>query len=119
MNDFVALSKEVLTAEQFFARSRLALPLTGAQRLMLAMVTDAVQCFLKYHDARSPKKQRLFHEAKEWIWSSEQHQLFSFEYVCEHLRLDPAYLRQGLRQWEEQKSGKHRPRGVGGHTAEV
>lgn len=105
MDDFVVLSTEVLTAEQFFARSRLAMPLTGAQRLMLAMVTDAIQCFLKYHDACVPKKRRLFHEAKEWIWSPEQHQLFSFEYVCEHLGLDPAYLRQGLRQWEEQKTG--------------
>jgi len=43
----------------------------------------------------------MFREAEEWILEEGGDWLFSFDNICEVLRLDPHHLRQGLMRAKE------------------
>ena len=75
---------------------------------MLAILEDAVRCFQDNVLARDEKGKKLLHEAEEWFLETNSDWIFSFESVCEVLGLDPRYVRQGLLQWKEKRSPKHR-----------
>jgi hypothetical protein len=75
--------------------------LQGEEALMLAVLADAIECFQKYVLATDEKGKKLFIEAQEWILETNSNWLFSFENICEVLRLDPNYTRQGLLCWKE------------------
>jgi hypothetical protein len=69
------------------------------QRLMLAILTDAVRCYQVGSDARSATCIRAFQEAEEWLFSTKAYGRFSFENVCDALDITPDYFRKGLRKW--------------------
>lgn len=75
----------------------------GEEGLMLAILEDAVACFRKYAHARTEREKALFRDAEQWILEEESDWIFSFKNICETLRIDPSYLRQGLIQWKEQE----------------
>ena len=75
--------------------------LEAEQKLMLAVLEDAVTCFQKYFTARDRIGTSLFREAEEWILLQEKSDwLFSFDNVCENLGLNPGYIREGLLRWQ-------------------
>lgn len=69
--------------------------------LMLAILEDAIKCYVKYASAKDRRGRRQFQEAEEWIFQQGSDWLFSFENICETLGIDPEYLRQGLLRWKE------------------
>lgn len=73
---------------------------TGAQRLLLAVLQEAIHTFLKDHNARTTRGKRSFREAQIWFSSDEDHWLYAFESICLHLHLDPDYIRRGLKRWQ-------------------
>jgi len=76
--------------------------LEAEQKLMLAVLEDAVTCIQGYFAARDKKKARLFCEAEDWILQQEMSDwLFSFDNVCETLGLNPGYIREGLLRWQQ------------------
>jgi hypothetical protein len=75
----------------------------GEERLMLAVLEEAVKCFQEYVLATRPREKRLFQEAEEWILEKDSDYLFSFESICQTLGLQPDYTRQGLLVWKEAK----------------
>jgi hypothetical protein len=75
----------------------------GEERLMLAVLQNAVEYFQKYVLARKPSGKKLFQQAEEWFLEKGSEELFSFENICETLRLHPDYIRQGLMVWKEAK----------------
>jgi hypothetical protein len=93
------IMNEIVTPEQFFTSARhAAASWTGEQRLLLAVLEDAVANFLRYKDASTTRGKRLFREACEWFWSTEKNYLYTFETICDYLHLNPAYIRTGLRK---------------------
>lgn len=89
----------------------------GEKRLMLAMLENATEDFQKYLLANDRRGKELFHSAQQWFMETDSPSFFSFENICEHLQLDPAYLRRGLLRWKEarlngapQESRKKSPR---------
>lgn len=72
---------------------------TGAQRLMFAVLQDAVACWFRWRNGGTARKRRLFQEAYDWFWAANPRGLYAFENICEVLRLDPDYLRCGLMRW--------------------
>jgi hypothetical protein len=68
------------------------------QRLLIAVLEDAIYCFERYHDARDCRSRRLFREAEEWIMGAHDSQPLSFEYVCAVLDLEPSAVRCSLRR---------------------
>lgn len=73
------------------------------ERLMLAILEDSVQCFLKYLFARDAKGRYLFAGAEEWILEKNCDWIFSFENICETLGVSPSYLRGKLMRWKEEE----------------
>jgi hypothetical protein len=73
----------------------------GEERLMLAVLENAVEYFQKYVLARNPRGKQLFQEAEDWILDKESGGLYSFESICETLGLHPDHIRKGLMVWKE------------------
>ena len=61
---------------------------------MLAVLENAVEYFQKYVLARNPRGKQLFQEAEEWFLRKESEALYSFENICETLRLHPDHIRK-------------------------
>src|SRR5262245_18859301 len=51
----------------------------GEERLMLAVLENAVEHFQKYVLARKPSGKQLFREAEEWFLDKDNDTLYSFE----------------------------------------
>jgi hypothetical protein len=64
------------------------------ERLMLAVLENAVEYFQKYVVARNPCGKQLFQEAEEWILDKEGEALYSFKNICETLGLHPDHIRK-------------------------
>jgi hypothetical protein len=71
------------------------------EKLMLAVLINAVECFQTYVLAQNHWDKKLFRETEDWIFKKNSHWLFSFENICGTLELDPYYLRRGLLHWKE------------------
>jgi len=91
---------DTLLPIQYFEAMRRKHLLPGEKRLMLSVLEDAVECFMKYIDASTKKSQGLFRDAETWIALEDKKWVFSFDNVCEALDIDPDYLRRGLREWK-------------------
>ena len=80
----------------------------GEERLMLAVLQDAVECFQQCALSEQPFEKKLFQEAENWILSKNSDWIFSFENICETLQLNPGYIRRGLLVWKQAKRKAHR-----------
>lgn len=69
---------------------------SGEKRLMLAILTDAINLISATHNRghSSSKSQRKI--AQDWIFSDEVEYVFSFINICQALNLDVSYIRKGL-----------------------
>ena len=94
---------------QYFDTLRRKTVLEPEKRLMLAILKDAVGTFQADLFAANAKSSRRFEQAKDWITETDGDWVFSFANVCEHLGLNPAYVRNGLLRWmENQLANQHR-----------
>ena len=56
----------------------------GEEKLMLAVLADAIDDFKKHVFSKDQRGQKLFQEAEEWFLEKDDDQLFSFEiYLCD------------------------------------
>ncbi len=94
---------DTLLPIQYFEAMRRKHVLEGEKRLILSVLEDAIECFMKCIDSPTNKGQKLFRDAEEWINLEDKHWVFSFDNVCEMLDINPEYLRRGLRAWKERK----------------
>jgi hypothetical protein len=98
-----------LLLEQYFDTLRRKTVLEPEKKLMLAILKDAVSTFQTYLFAANVKSTRRFEQAKDWIVATDGDWVFSFGNICEHLGLNPAYVRNGLLHWmENQLANQHR-----------
>ncbi|MGC1676640.1 MAG: hypothetical protein WA740_03820 [Candidatus Binataceae bacterium] len=94
---------DTLLPIQYFEAMRKKHLLEGEKRLILSVLEDAIECFMKCIDSATNKGQRLFREADEWIAHEDKRWVFSFDNVCDMLDINPEYMRVGLRKWKEKK----------------
>ncbi|HVN64150.1 MAG TPA: hypothetical protein VMT58_05905, partial [Candidatus Binataceae bacterium] len=94
---------DTLLPIQYFEAMRKKHLLEGEKRLILSVLEDAVECFMKGLEATTSKGQRLFRDAEEWINLEDKRWVFSFDNVCEMLDINPEYMRVGLRRWKERR----------------
>lgn len=84
---------------QFFQTLRSKGCADGERRLMIAVLVDAVNCFMKQIHATDPVARQLFEDAEAWITAEDRTWFFSFDNVCGALDLNPEYIRDGLFKW--------------------
>jgi hypothetical protein len=94
---------DTLLPIQYFEAMRRKHLLEGEKRLILSVLEDAVECFMKCIDSTTNKGQRLFRDADDWINLEDKHWVFSFDNVCDMLDIEPEYLRRGLQHWKERR----------------
>jgi hypothetical protein len=77
--------------------------LTGEQRLMLALLADAINVYQQGVLARSTRKKLLYVDAERWIMADNSNRhAFSFATVCESLGIDPTVLKRRMIAWKHQ-----------------
>lgn len=70
--------------------------LTPQQRLMLAVLENAVHDVQRYQYTNRKRERQFFREALEWFTIPGDKGAFSFVAVCQNLGLEPNYIRRGL-----------------------
>lgn len=87
---------DVILRSQFFeligTRS-----LSSEQRLMLAVLADAINIVQDFHHSESARKRGPFAEAWSWIFAQGAKCPLAFESVCDALGIDAEALRWRLR----------------------
>jgi hypothetical protein len=105
---------DVLTPGQYYDRvHREDRETRAVKRLMLAVLSDAVRCFLAYADARNPAERLRFAEAQAWILDNKAEGPFAFVTICESLGIEPNCLRNGIRQSGSLHAGGTKPSRLG------
>src|SRR5262245_10591070 len=94
---------DMLLSAQYMENLRRKTPIEPEKKLMLAVLEDAINCFQMNVMAERGRRKRLFDETLDWFLHRADDWLFSFESVCEILRLNPDYVRRGLLRWKEKK----------------
>jgi hypothetical protein len=84
----------VVLPSQHFTLPRKQAP---EQRLMIAVLRDAVDCVETHRRASDRQSQRQFREETKWFLSEDTDWPFSFECICDALGLDSSAVRHSLR----------------------
>lgn len=95
----LSFEPDILCGNQFLKVFRQRSYSEREEKLMFAVLTDAIECFQKYSDGKSRRSRKLFRDAEAWIACRDSCWPFSFENICEVLNINPNYLRMGLMQW--------------------
>jgi len=87
-------------------------PATGPyQRLLLAILEDAIRCYQSNFAVRNGSRRILFRETEEWLFDSDGTAFLSCPMVCESLGVNSVQLRRYLREWQlRMKAGHDAPR---------
>ena len=85
---------DVILPSQFFGA--IGGGLCSEQRLMLAVLVDAINILQRRNRTGSPRKRRTFVDAAQWVLRKGVNYPFSFESVCDALNIDSEMLRQRL-----------------------
>ena len=86
------------------------------QRLLLAILEDAIRCFQNTFDAKTVRRRRLFRETQHWLFDAHNTGFMSCPTVCESLGIDSIALRRSLREWlSAMRAGQHTSR-LGRHS---
>jgi hypothetical protein len=70
--------------------------LEGEHKLMVAVLEDAVECYLKHMNAKSRRRRLLFYEVQNWMNAKNRVGLFSYQTLCEMLGIDAKALKAAL-----------------------
>ena len=91
-----AVAIDPIVAEAFFGSSNRKGPVSAERELMIAVLSDAIECFWKYRKSRTALAIRLYQEAKAWLFADTENHPFSFLNICQTLGLEPSYIRRGI-----------------------
>ena len=104
---------DVVAPDQFLEIFTKGKSLVPEKELMLAIMSDAIECVLKYCEEPIPLREKLFREAYDWLFDDDDREPFAFLNLCETLNLNPSYLRRGVLQKMRTKSLDARRTGGG------
>jgi hypothetical protein len=75
--------------------------LSGEQRLMLALLTDAINVYQKGALSRVARARRLYVDAEQWIMADRAvNDALSYVMVCEALGINALLLRRRIINWK-------------------
>lgn len=86
---------DVILPAQYFATLG-SVGLSSEQRLMLAVLVDAINVLQGWQRVGNARKRRAFAEAAQWVNTRGTNYPFSFDSVCDALAIDSDVLRTRL-----------------------
>jgi len=101
---------DILISHEYFKVFRQKSHFAPEEKLMFAVLADAIECFQKYLGVNGCRRRKLFLQAEAWIYSGDSSWPYSFENICEVLNINPKYLRLGLIQWRVTHESQENPR---------
>jgi hypothetical protein len=109
IGDDILSQADIILPSQYFATIG-SKGMSGEQRLMLAVIVDAINVLQSWKGAGSPRKRRNFGEAVQWVNTRGTTHPFSFDSVCDALGIDSELLRLRLRVFTvEPADSRRRP----------
>jgi len=99
---------DVLAPAQYMEKWRYRISHEPEKMLMYAVLEDAVTRFQKFASSSNAHGRTAFREAEEWLMREKSNWLFSFEQICQSLNLEPDYIREGLRRWQNGSTARQR-----------
>lgn len=90
-----SFTPDILTPSQYYNRSTIS----SYERLLFAILEDAINCYQRNYNAATVRSRRLFAETQQWLFDSQASSFMSCSMICENLRIDPAGLKRSLRDW--------------------
>src|SRR5215471_9705910 len=93
-DDFLSEMDIILPSQYFGAMGSVGL--SGEQRLMLAVLADAINVLRSWRYVGNVRKRRTFAEAAQWVITRGTRHVFSFDGVCDALEIDSAQVRSRL-----------------------
>jgi hypothetical protein len=91
--------------------------LTGEQRLMLALLTDAINVYQKGVLSHVTRARRLYVDAERWILAdSDSREWLSFDTVCDALGIDSLHLRRRIISWKHEIHRRRERHPASSHT---
>jgi hypothetical protein len=96
MTDDTLSQADIILPSQYFATMG-SVGLSGEQRLMLAVLVDAINVLQSWKGSGSARKRRNFAEAAQWVNSPGASHPFSFDSICDALDINSELLRARLR----------------------
>jgi hypothetical protein len=94
--DDILSQADIILPSQYFGAIG-SVGLSGEQRLMLAVLVDAINVLQSWQSGGSARKRRNFAEAGQWVNTHGTNHPFSFDSVCDALEIDSELLRSRLR----------------------
>jgi hypothetical protein len=79
---------------------------TGEQRLMAAILEDAIAVYSKSSAPKGSNARQVLRETERWLRSRDRTWTFSFLRVCEMLSLDPVAILRALRERRDRQSAQ-------------
>lgn len=89
-----AADLDAVTRSQYYDRQSSTRHLNGETRLLFAVLEDAIRCILLCRTSPNCVKQRELSEAMAWVNTRGDHDLFSFDSICEVFEIEPETLRR-------------------------
>jgi hypothetical protein len=87
---------DVLLVSEYLQVYQSSAAYTPEIKLIAAVLEDAIDCYVKNLGAKTRRGKRICNEAEEWIFGQNDDWIFSFENICEMLKLEPNYIRRIL-----------------------
>ena len=107
-NDDVLSETDIILPSQYFGLVG-SIGMSGEQRLMLALLTDAINVYQKGVLSRRARARRLYVDAEQWMLAERlSSNALSFNTVCEALGIDAAMLRRRIIDWKHTVHHQHR-----------
>src|ERR1700731_2353585 len=97
------LRADAILPAQFYPARRRSASVEPILRLMAGILIDAVRCLQRNFQAVHRNGQRDFREARNWIFDESGGGPFSFEDVCDALKIDSQHLRGLILRWEHDR----------------
>jgi hypothetical protein len=101
------LKMDTILPEQFFSL-REQRGWSGEQRLMAAILVDALAVYSRAAEPRASEAGRVLRQTQRWLHSDDRTSTCSFLRVCEVLGLEPKAVRRHLREGQGEEAGQGR-----------
>jgi hypothetical protein len=102
---------DIMLPEQYNELIRRHHESSGELKLLVAVLEDAIHCYLDYGNADTRQRRLVFYEVRQWINSTNSNGLFAYDTLCEALGINAFRLRTVLeRQRHHIMAGRIRAR---------
>jgi hypothetical protein len=94
--DTLSFGSSCLLPVQYYDRVCRRRLLSGEEKLMFAVLTDALRCYMQFVTCRNVQERRHLGELECWFRDNDQSGIFSFKSLCQTFGIDANVLRNSL-----------------------